>query len=285
MVGFVKLQREVLDTGLIHSPKALSLYVYLLIKAVHKPCTRTINGCHVCMEAGQWVSGRKVLANELNQTEREVRTGLSQLEKLGLIAQKAASKYSTYTIVSYGQNYLVDQQVDQQSASKAPADGQQSASKAPQIKECKNERMKESKNEEVITHPIGCMSAEPPKKSNRGSRLHEDWFLPKSWGDWALAERPDLSTADIKKQADCFRDYWVSVAGAKGVKADWEATWRNWIRRVEKKGVAASSGGFASAMEYTRNQILGGVKNGNGFTNEAIDITPTGAGCRGIESF
>lgn len=28
-----------------------------------------------------------------------------------------------------------------------------------------------------------------------------------------------------------FRDYWAAQPGAKGRKADWEATWRNWCRR------------------------------------------------------
>src|SRR5690606_5110201 len=29
-----------------------------------------------------------------------------------------------------------------------------------------------------------------------------------------------------------FRDYWHGVAGAAARKADWPATWRNWIRRA-----------------------------------------------------
>jgi hypothetical protein len=28
-----------------------------------------------------------------------------------------------------------------------------------------------------------------------------------------------------------FRDYWTALPGQKGVKLDWPATWRNWIRR------------------------------------------------------
>jgi hypothetical protein len=36
---------------------------------------------------------------------------------------------------------------------------------------------------------------------------------------------------EIHNIADEFRDYWISVPGSKGVKLDWLATWRNWIRR------------------------------------------------------
>jgi hypothetical protein len=54
--------------------------------------------------------------------------------------------------------------------------------------------------------------------------------LPKAWGEWALAERPTWTAEHVRSVGDQFRDYWIAVAGAKGVKLDWLATWRNWIR-------------------------------------------------------
>ena len=70
------------------------------------------------------------------------------------------------------------------------------------------------------------------KKVNnkRGSRLAQDWFLNKSMGDWATQERPDL---DVRQVAEQFKDYWVAQAGQKGVKLDWDATWRNWVRNTK----------------------------------------------------
>ena len=70
------------------------------------------------------------------------------------------------------------------------------------------------------------------KKVNnkRGSRLAQDWFLSKSMGDWAIQERPDL---DVRQVAEQFKDYWVAQAGQKGVKLDWDATWRNWVRNTK----------------------------------------------------
>lgn len=68
-------------------------------------------------------------------------------------------------------------------------------------------------------------------KTNRGSRLHNDWVAPQEYIDFCNTERPDLDANFI---ADSFRDYWISVAGAKGVKADWFATWRGWVRRQEQ---------------------------------------------------
>jgi uncharacterized protein YdaU (DUF1376 family) len=64
-------------------------------------------------------------------------------------------------------------------------------------------------------------------KSQRGTRLAQDWVLTKSLGEWAQTERPDLN---IRQVAEQFKDYWIAQAGQKGVKLDWSATWRNWVR-------------------------------------------------------
>lgn len=52
----------------------------------------------------------------------------------------------------------------------------------------------------------------------RGTRLPSDW-QPKEH-----RERSD----ELAK----FRDYWTAIPGSKGVKLDWDATWRNWIRNA-----------------------------------------------------
>jgi len=67
----------------------------------------------------------------------------------------------------------------------------------------------------------------PKVKTQRGSRLPADWTLPDEWRSWAAYERPDLVIRNI---ADSFKDFWISKPGAGGVKLDWQATWRNWIR-------------------------------------------------------
>jgi uncharacterized protein YdaU (DUF1376 family) len=70
----------------------------------------------------------------------------------------------------------------------------------------------------------------PIKENKRGSRLTQDWFLTKSMGEWASQERPDI---DVRQVAEQFKDYWIAQAGQKGVKLDWDATWRNWVRNTK----------------------------------------------------
>jgi hypothetical protein len=66
---------------------------------------------------------------------------------------------------------------------------------------------------------------------SRGTRLPEGWQLPDEWLTFALAERPDWDRAHAVKVSLLFRDHWHAASGQRGVRADWAATWRNWVRR------------------------------------------------------
>ena len=63
----------------------------------------------------------------------------------------------------------------------------------------------------------------------RGTRLPDDWVLPRSWGTWAFQVFV-ASESQRRREGDSFRDYWIARTGKDATKADWQATWRNWIR-------------------------------------------------------
>ncbi|MCF5057478.1 DUF1376 domain-containing protein [Pseudomonas proteolytica] len=69
-------------------------------------------------------------------------------------------------------------------------------------------------------------------KASKGTRLAKDWTLPEAWRTWALEARADLGVPGIELEADKFRDHWHAATGSKATKADWLATWRNWIRNA-----------------------------------------------------
>ncbi|MDU4679062.1 MAG: hypothetical protein E6Y21_00745 [Cutibacterium avidum] len=71
--------------------------------------------------------------------------------------------------------------------------------------------------------------ASPTPKTKRGSRLPDGWQPERS--DANLAAEASFDAAWLGDQLNRFRDYWTAVTGAKGTKLDWDATWRNWIRR------------------------------------------------------
>jgi hypothetical protein len=65
------------------------------------------------------------------------------------------------------------------------------------------------------------------EKKTLGKRLASDFCLTKEWEDFCVEQRPELNPT---KTFDQFKDYWIAQAGQKGVKLDWFATWRNWVR-------------------------------------------------------
>lgn len=67
-----------------------------------------------------------------------------------------------------------------------------------------------------------------PKSTDRGSRLSNDWQPSQVDIDFAAGE--GWSVTSIGREADNFRDYWIAKPGAGGVKLDWAATWRTWLR-------------------------------------------------------
>lgn len=56
--------------------------------------------------------------------------------------------------------------------------------------------------------------------------------IPPEWVEYCKSKRPDL---DPFETFDAFRDWWIAQPGGKGLKLDWTATWRTWIRNQNQK--------------------------------------------------
>jgi hypothetical protein len=70
-------------------------------------------------------------------------------------------------------------------------------------------------------------------RPSRGSRIDPNWTP--SDADRLAASQEGLSESEITREALRFRDFWTSKAGAGGVKLDWAATWRNWVRTTAER--------------------------------------------------
>ncbi len=78
-----------------------------------------------------------------------------------------------------------------------------------------------------------------PRK--RGRRIPDDFAITDDMRQWATTN--GFAHHDLDKITAEFVDYWRGVAGAKALKTDWPATWRNWIRRQAPK-TATTDGGL-----------------------------------------
>jgi hypothetical protein len=81
----------------------------------------------------------------------------------------------------------------------------------------------------------------------RGCRLPDDWKPSET--EIAFAKRLGHTDESIAAIAEIYADYWRSQPGQRGVKTDWPATWRNWIRR-EAKSERVASPKYVSASGY-----------------------------------
>jgi len=86
----------------------------------------------------------------------------------------------------------------------------------------------------------------------------------------------------MSREAERFRDYWIAKPGKDGVKLDWAATWRNWMRRfADEKGFAAAATpiGRAAADPETWNARLGMARGSRQWSRQAWGPMPGETGC------
>ena len=76
--------------------------------------------------------------------------------------------------------------------------------------------------------------AKPVDDGRRGSRVPHDFTPDERNLGWARESAPSV---DPVQETAVFIDYWASVAGAKGIKLDWQATWRNSVRMTHRRNV------------------------------------------------
>lgn len=65
----------------------------------------------------------------------------------------------------------------------------------------------------------------------RGTRLPVDWKPSTEDGNEAVLKLGGVAPAS--QELLKFHDYWKAQPGQRGVKLDWDATWRNWIRNAK----------------------------------------------------
>ena len=96
-----------------------------------------------------------------------------------------------------------------------------------------------SVSHDAPTRPDPTLSSSTKKKppASRGERLNPQWLPSAEDIAKIRSECPDI---DPQREHVEFVDYWVGAPGNRGVKADWPATWRNWMRRRQRESVGRS---------------------------------------------
>jgi hypothetical protein len=75
-----------------------------------------------------------------------------------------------------------------------------------------------------------------PARRKRAARpatyIPDDFAVTAEMIQWALREVP---TVDWRYQTKKFIDHWRQTSGSNARKSDWEAAWRNWLRRADEE--------------------------------------------------
>jgi hypothetical protein len=223
----------------------LEAWLWLLAEAAFEPLKVNNKGTIIILDPGQMMHARSYLAKRWDWTEDKVRWFLKRLQNEAMINRfctqqnpnPRTNQIQIITICNYGQYQF--SQANQQPAEPPPshpANTQPAPSQHPQDN---NKTLKQK--EEKKSAPAGAAD------DAKGTRLPKNWQLPTEYRDWALKEI-QITPEHVEREASQFRDYWVGLPSAKGRKADWFATWRNWVRRNHSDR-QASDGHHASGVK------------------------------------
>ena len=96
--------------------------------------------------------------------------------------------------------------------------------------------------------PIQRNDRRPQRADPKGTRLPDGWRPDQAVIDDMRAKYPNV---DLRAEHDKFADYWRAKAGAGARKADWNATWRNWIRGATESRRRSTGGAQRDAAGRT----------------------------------
>lgn len=90
------------------------------------------------------------------------------------------------------------------------------------------------------------------RSDKSGTRLPNGFKVSQEIRTWALENKcpdPDLHIAE-------FIDYWTAIPGQRGVKLDWNATFRNWLRKAAERTQVRDSHKTSAQLRNERNSAL-----------------------------
>lgn len=100
--GWVKLYRQLLDSGIWGNPQLVVLWIWCLLKASTEKKKIIINGEELLLKPGQFVTGRKSASEETGIPESTIYRHLKLLERMNMLKRQANKRYTVITIVNWG---------------------------------------------------------------------------------------------------------------------------------------------------------------------------------------
>lgn len=185
--GWIKQYRA--DLPLLCKPRLYAFVSYLRLKATWQPVTITVGLQQVNLLSGQLIFGRTKAAQDLRQSERQIRGHLDALIRANKLLVKTTNKFSILTLVNWdieqGPHDDIAQQNGQQNARNASGDAPEK-SQPQRHKQEVNNQDETSKTalqpQKPYPHPIDAADAflavwQAEWLTIRGTEWRGDFFL------------------------------------------------------------------------------------------------------------
>jgi len=132
------------------------------------------------------------------------------------------------------------------------------------VEQTKNQEPITNNQEPIVKELVVAPSAPPRKKA---SRLPDDWRPDREYLEAAKLIKHDLTQEWFVQVAHKFKDYWIAKAGKDATKADWLATWRNWIRREVDNAKSGTGATGKKSYGEQRAELFDGLTDYEKATN------------------
>ena len=134
--GYIKLYRKLIQWGWYQDNVVKSLFLHFLLTASFKD----FSWMGRQLKAGQLITGRKKLAEELNFSERQIRTAIEKLKSTGEVTCETTNKFSIITVVNW-EDYQSNEEIPTNtSTNERPTKDQQATNERPHRKNVKNNK-------------------------------------------------------------------------------------------------------------------------------------------------
>lgn len=177
--GYLKVYRTLQDASFAGRPEYMAAWIHILMLASHKPRKTMMGNNPVALTVGQFVGGRKALAERVGTTEKQMRGILNFFEKERMISKESSRLGTVFTVCNYsifnekqGQEgpTLLGQQKGQAKASNSAVLGDIGASCEANQGPAERATTQEHKNISKDINSICTEASEPsvqPKKKTR----------------------------------------------------------------------------------------------------------------------
>jgi hypothetical protein len=134
--GYIKLWRTLFYKGWYKKSEYVHLWLHILMKATHKGMETWFDGQTIKLKPGQFVTGRKKLANETGINESKVERILKLFQNEQQIEQVSTNTSRLISISNWAEYQKREQPNEQRMNNKRTTDEQQMNTK----QECKNDK-------------------------------------------------------------------------------------------------------------------------------------------------